>query len=169
MSKKKAKAALSDADIDRLPYRPCVGLMVLNADGKIFVAQRNDMRSEAWQMPQGGIDKGEEPREAALRELEEEIGTADAEILAESEDWHSYDLPRELVPKLWKARYRGQTQKWFALRLRSGDESVNIETEHPEFSAWKWVDISEVVELAVPFKRELYRDIVAEFRHLTKS
>lgn len=167
MSKKKAKA-LSDADIDRLPYRPCVGLMVLNTAGKVFVAQRNDMRSEAWQMPQGGIDKGEAPQQAALRELEEEIGTADAEILAESAAWHSYDLPRELVPKLWKARYRGQTQKWFALRLRGSDETINIETEHPEFSAWKWVDIAEVVDLAVPFKRELYRNIVEEFRHLSK-
>ncbi len=167
MPKTKSMKSLSDAEIDALPYRPCVGLMVLNAQGKIFVAQRNDMRSMAWQMPQGGVDKGEEPREAALRELEEEIGTGDAEILAESADWHSYELPRELVGKLWKGRYRGQRQKWFALRLRGGDETINIETEHPEFSAWKWADIAEVVDMAVPFKRDLYRKIVEEFQHLT--
>lgn len=167
MPKTKSMKSLSDAEIDALPYRPCVGLMVLNAQGKIFVAQRNDMRSVAWQMPQGGVDKGEEPREAALRELEEEIGTGDAEILAESADWHSYELPRELVGKLWKGRYRGQRQKWFALRLRGGDETIDIETEHPEFSAWKWADITEVVDMAVPFKRDLYRKIVEEFQHLT--
>ena len=169
MSKKhKAEKHLNDADIEALPYRPCVGLMVLNAHGKVFVAQRNDMINPAWQMPQGGVDKGEAPREAALRELKEEIGTGDAEILAESTDWHSYDLPRELVGKLWKGRYRGQSQKWFALRLRGGDETIDIETEHPEFSAWKWVDIGQVVELAVPFKRDLYRRIVEEFRHLAE-
>ena len=168
MAKKKTPKSLSDSEIDRLPYRPCVGLMVLNAEGQVFVAQRNDMRSEAWQMPQGGIDKGETPEDAALRELEEEIGTADAEILAESADWHSYDLPRELVPKLWKARYRGQTQKWFVLRLNGGDETINIDTKHPEFSAWKWVDVGDVVDLAVPFKRDLYRRIVEEFRHLAR-
>lgn len=166
MPKNKAPKTLSDVEIDALPYRPCVGLMVLNAQGQVFVAQRNDMRSVAWQMPQGGVDKGEEPREAALRELEEEIGTGDAEILAESTDWHSYKLPRELVRKLWKGRYRGQRQKWFVLRLRGGDETINIQTEHPEFSAWKWVDIAEVVDMAVPFKRDLYRKIVEEFRHL---
>ncbi|WP_282605063.1 RNA pyrophosphohydrolase [Pelagibius sp. Alg239-R121] len=166
MSKNKTTAVLSETAINKLPYRPCVGLLVLNTKGEVFVAQRNDMRSEAWQMPQGGIDKGEAPRDAALRELEEEIGTADAEILAESADWHSYDLPRELVGRLWKGRYRGQTQKWFALRLRGGDETINIETEHPEFSAWKWVGIGEVAEFAVPFKRDLYRKIIEEFRHL---
>ncbi len=168
MSKTKSVKSLSDAEIDALPYRPCVGLMVLNAQGKVFVAQRNDMQSVAWQMPQGGVDKGEEPRAAALRELEEEIGTGDAEFLAESADWHSYELPRELVGKLWKGRYRGQRQKWCALRLRGGDETINIETEHPEFSAWKWADITEVVGMAVPFKRELYRKIVEEFQHLTR-
>lgn len=168
MPKSKSMKSLSDVQINALPYRPCVGLMVLNAQGQVFVAQRNDMRSVAWQMPQGGVDKGEEPREAALRELEEEIGTGDAEILAESADWHSYELPRELVGKLWKGRYRGQRQKWFALRLRGDDKTINIETEHPEFSAWKWVDISQVVDLAVPFKRDLYRKIVEEFRHLAR-
>ncbi len=166
MSKKKASKNLSDAEIADLPYRPCVGLMVLNARGEVFVAQRNDMRGEAWQMPQGGIDKGEAPRDAALRELEEEIGTADAEILAESSDWLSYELPKELVGKVWKGRYQGQRQKWFVLRLRGGDETINIETEHPEFSAWRWVNVSQLVDLAVPFKRDLYQKVVEEFRHL---
>jgi putative (di)nucleoside polyphosphate hydrolase len=166
MTKEKKAKSLSDAEIDRLPYRPCVGLLVLNTKGAVFVAQRNDMRSEAWQMPQGGIDKDETPLTAALRELEEEIGTADVDILAESAEWHSYDLPRDLVPRIWKGHYRGQRQKWFALRLRGGDDSINIETEKPEFSAWKWVNIGEVTDLAIPFKRDLYRKVVAEFHHL---
>jgi len=140
--------------------------MLLNAAGLVFVARRIDMSSAAWQMPQGGIDAGESPREAALRELEEEIGTAKAEIIAESSDWLSYDLPPELLDGLWGGRYRGQRQKWFALRFLGADADINIATQTPEFQEWKWVEMAELPRLIVPFKRDLYRRLVAEFGHL---
>ncbi len=120
-------------------------------------------------MPQGGIDDGESPETAALRELEEEIGTAKAEIIAASTDWIRYDLPPELVGKAWKGRYRGQKQKWFALRFTGTDADINIETEHPEFDAWRWVDFDRLVDLVVPFKRELYRAVVKEFHPTAKN
>lgn len=146
-----------------LPYRPCVGLMLFNPAGRIFVARRIDMPSEAWQMPQGGIDKKEKPRKAALRELKEEIGTDKAEIVAESESWRPYDLPRELQGALWGGRFRGQTQKWFLLRFTGRDADIDIATEHPEFVEWKWAELAEVPRLIVPFKRKVYEDVVAEF------
>ena len=149
-----------------LPYRPCVGLMLFNPAGRIFVARRIDMPSEAWQMPQGGIDKKEKPRKAALRELKEEIGTDKAEIVAESESWRPYDLPRELQGALWGGRFRGQTQKWFLLRFTGRDADIDIATEHPEFVEWKWAELAEVPRLIVPFKRKVYEDVVAAFRHL---
>jgi putative (di)nucleoside polyphosphate hydrolase len=127
------------------------------------------MPSEAWQMPQGGIDAGETPREAALRELEEEIGTAKAEIMAESRDWLTYELPDWLVPKVWGGRYRGQRQKWFAMHFTGVDADINIATETPEFLDWKWEDINRLPELIVPFKRKLYQDVVAEFGHLAQA
>jgi len=145
------------------PYRPCVGIMLLNRDGLVFVAQRIDQTAEAWQMPQGGIDAGEDPRTTALRELEEEIGTANAEIIAESPDWLAYDLPPELADKVWRGRFRGQRQKWFVMRFLGNDGDIDLDTEHPEFSAWKWVPASELTALIVPFKRENYREIVATF------
>lgn len=151
---------------DIAPYRPGVGLMLLNRDGLVFVAQRLDMPSDAWQMPQGGIDEGEDPRTAAIRELEEEVGTANAEILAESRDWYLYDLPPELRGVLWGGKFRGQRQKWFALRFLGDDGDINIATEHPEFSAWKWAAMADLPDLIVPFKRQLYRELVAEFGHL---
>lgn len=153
-------------DIARLPDRPGVGIMLLNCDNQVFVAQRLDMRGAAWQMPQGGIDEGEEPRAAALRELEEEIGTARAEVIAESRRWYRYDLPLDLVNRRWGGRYRGQTQKWFALRFLGEDRDIDIATKHPEFSAWRWAARHELPELIVPFKRQLYRDVLAEFAHL---
>jgi putative (di)nucleoside polyphosphate hydrolase len=140
--------------------------MLFNPAGQIFVARRIDMPSEAWQMPQGGIDKGEEPRRAALRELEEEIGTDRAEIIAESPSWRPYDLPPELMSVLWGGRFRGQTQKWFLLRFTGDDSDIDIATEHPEFLEWKWVEIDEVPRLIVPFKRAIYEDVVAEFAPL---
>lgn len=152
-----------------LPYRLGVGIMLLNAKGEVFVAKRLDTLVEAWQMPQGGIDDGEDPRTAALRELEEETGVpaAHVSILAESADWHTYDLPDALVPVIWKGRYRGQKQKWFALRLNGDDACINITAHaHPEFSEWKWIELQQLPEVIVPFKRELYASLVAEFEGL---
>ncbi|MBV8651670.1 MAG: RNA pyrophosphohydrolase [Alphaproteobacteria bacterium] len=144
-------------------YRPAVGIMLLNDDDRVFVARRIDTVVEAWQMPQGGIDEGEAPREAALRELEEEIGTAKATILAESRAWLRYDLPAELVGKVWGGRYRGQRQKWFAMRFTGSDTDIDLATEHPEFMDWKWIEPGQLPELIIPFKRQLYRDVLAEF------
>lgn len=154
---------------ESLPYRPCVGLMLLNARGDVFVAQRLDMPSDAWQMPQGGIDPGESVRAAGLRELREEIGTDDAEILAESEDWFRYDIPDALIGKLWGGKYRGQEQKWLVLRFTGTDADIDLETEEPEFSRWKWVDIEHLPDLIVPFKRSLYVELVTRFRPLARA
>ena len=152
-----------------LPYRPCVGIMLLNPRGQVFVARRIDMPSEAWQMPQGGIEEGEPPQIAALRELREEIGTDKAELLAESRGWMNYDLPAELLGKLWGGRYRGQTQKWFAMRFTGTDSDINIATEVPEFLDWKWAEIDRLPSLIVPFKRYLYEQIVAEFMPVARK
>ncbi|MFO1243268.1 MAG: RNA pyrophosphohydrolase [Rickettsiales bacterium] len=146
-----------------LPYRPGVGMMLYNPQKKIFVAKRLDMRAEAWQMPQGGIDKDEEPRAAAIRELEEEIGTKKATIIAESKDWYTYDLPPDLVPKVWGGKFRGQRQKWYLMRFDGTDDDINIETEHPEFLEYKWIEPAELPAVIVPFKRTLYEQLVAEF------
>jgi putative (di)nucleoside polyphosphate hydrolase len=147
-----------------LPYRHGVGLMLFNQDGQVLVGQRIDQPPEAgWQMPQGGIDDGETPRQAAMRELAEEIGTDKAEIIAESRDWLVYDLPPELLGVAWGGRYRGQKQKWFALKFLGGDKDIDIATKHPEFAAWRWAGFDELVPLIVPFKRPLYQRITAEF------
>ncbi len=152
-----------------LPYRPGVGMMLLNRDHQVFVGRRIDTTSEAWQMPQGGIDEGESPREAARRELREEIGTDKTEIIGESRGWLTYDLPGELIPKLWGGRFRGQRQKWFALRFTGDDGDINIATDHPEFCAWQWVKIDRLPALIVSFKRDLYRAVAEEFMPLIKS
>lgn len=149
-----------------LPYRPAVGAMLLSREGRVFVGQRLDSTLEAWQMPQGGIDEGETPEEAVRRELMEEVGTARAEILRESRDWLYYDLPESLQGKLWGGRYRGQRQKWFALRFTGEDGDIAIDTEEPEFRAWRWVEASELPAIIVPFKRALYEAVIEEFREL---
>ena len=160
-----AKPAVPTADeIARLPYRPCVGVMLANADGQVFVGQRRDWPEPAWQMPQGGIDDGEDPRAAALRELEEETGVSAnlVRVEAETEGWIPYDLPPEIINKRWQGRFRGQEQKWFLMRFLGTDDQINIETEEPEFSVWRWISAKELVPGIVPFKREVYARIVDE-------
>ena len=142
-------------------YRRNVGIMLLNRDGLAFVGRRIDTVEHAWQMPQGGIDAGEAPAEAALRELEEEVGTARAEILAETPGWLSYDLPTELAVNLWKGRWKGQAQKWFAMRFTGSDQDISIDTKHPEFSTWRWVARAELPDLIVPFKRPVYEAVLS--------
>ncbi|MEJ1995843.1 MAG: RNA pyrophosphohydrolase [Limibacillus sp.] len=164
-----ATRRLTPEEIERLDYRLGVGIMLLNPKKEVFVAQRRDMKTEAWQMPQGGIDKGEDPLDTAFREMEEEIGTAKAELLAESDGWVHYDLPADLIPKLWKGRYRGQKQKWYAMAFTGSDADINLETEHPEFTVWQWVDHRRLPELIVPFKRGLYEKVLEEFRDLFRS
>ncbi len=155
-------------DIASLPYRPAAGIMLVDAGNRVFVGQRLDNVIEAWQMPQGGIDPGEAPLAAALRELEEETGvTADlVEVIARAKEELLYDLPADLVPRLWKGRYRGQRQSWFLMRFLGTDADVRIETRHPEFRAWKWAEPLELPDMIVPFKRELYRNVLEAFRDL---
>lgn len=152
-----------------LPYRRCAGIMLVNANGLVFVGQRLDNPdSDAWQMPQGGIDKGETAQEAAMRELTEETGVpADkVSVIGESKDEHLYDLPPELLGKMWKGKYRGQRQNWFLMRFLGEDSDINIATAHAEFSQWKWVQPDELPNLIVPFKKRLYRAVLEEFRDL---
>jgi len=144
-----------------LPYRPCVGIMLFNRDGKVFVGKRIDQTVEGWQMPQGGIDKGESPKQAALRELQEEVGTDKAEIIAVMEDWVTYDLPEHLIGVAFHGKYRGQKQKWFALRFMGEDGDIDLTSHEPEFSAFKWVDLKTLPSLIVPFKRDTYKAVIA--------
>lgn len=156
-------------DFSDLPFRPCAGIMLANTSGQIFVGQRIDAKDsaypDAWQMPQGGIDEGEDSEAAAIRELEEETGITDAhvQVIARSAKEHYYDLPEELLGKIWKGKYRGQRQSWFLLRFTGEDKHVNIATDHAEFSDWKWTDPSDLPDMIVPFKRDLYRAILKEF------
>ncbi len=149
----------------KLPYRPAVGVMLVNREGKVFAGQRIDSSEPAWQMPQGGIDEGEDPRQAALRELEEETGVTPDLVTVEAETpgWLTYDLPLEIIPRVWHGRYRGQKQRWFLMRFHGTDDQIRIDTAHPEFSRWTWLEPSELVERIVPFKREVYARVLDEF------
>lgn len=146
-------------------YRPAVGIMLINADAQVWVGQRLDSRYEAWQMPQGGIDDGEDVERAALRELGEETGISASlvKIIAHTDHELYYDLPPELKTQLWKGRYLGQRQTWFLMRFLGSDADVNIETHYPEFGAWKWVAPAVLPDIIVPFKRALYEEAVAYF------
>jgi len=143
-------------------YRRGVGVMVVNGDGLVFAAERLDTPG-AWQMPQGGIDEGEDPFKAALRELEEETGIRSVHLLAESDGWLLYDLPPHLQGKVWKGRFIGQAQKWYALRFDGNDSEIRLDGAHAEFGAWQWLNAAALPDLIVGFKQPLYRAIVAEF------
>ena len=149
------------------PYRPNVGILLLNAQGLAFVGRRKDTAELAWQFPQGGIDGDEDPLDAAWREMAEEIGTDKAQLLAQSRDWLTYDFPADVADKVRGGKYRGQKQMWFAFRFVGTDADINLETESPEFSAWQWMELDQVPAHAVAFKRDLYGQVIAQFRHLT--
>ena len=153
---------------DALPYRPAVGIMLLNRGGLVFVGRRIDQTVEGWQMPQGGIDEGETPAETGMRELKEEVGTDKAVILREMDGWLTYDLPKHLVGVAVHGRFRGQKQKWLAMRFTGTDGDIDIRTAHPEFAAWKWLSLDELPRLIVPFKRDTYKKVIAAFRDLAK-
>jgi putative (di)nucleoside polyphosphate hydrolase len=152
-----------------LPYRPNVGAVLFNRDGLVFVARRADMPNAegpagGWQLPQGGIDDGEDPAVAVFRELEEEIGTRKATVIGEHPDWLTYDLPANLLGIAWRGRYRGQRQRWFAMRFTGEDSDIRLDLDpHPEFDAWRWVPLTDLPALAVPFKRAIYEVLTASF------
>ncbi len=150
-------------NISQKPYRPCVGLLVINGKGLVFAGKRLDSSSSAWQMPQGGIENGETILEAGLREMKEEIGTNNVQFIGEMKEWLNYDLPKKLVNRLWGGKFRGQTQKWLAYKFLGEDKEININTKNPEFSDWKWVSTLELIKLAIPFKKEIYEKVFKEY------
>ncbi|HEX8484219.1 RNA pyrophosphohydrolase [Sphingomonas sp.] len=152
--------------MNELPYRPCAGIMLVNREGQVFTGQRIDSTLEAWQMPQGGIDPGEDARDAAIRELGEETGidTGLVKLIAVAPEELYYDLPPEMIGKVWKGKWRGQRQRWFLYRFLGTDGDVHIATAHPEFRAWRWMDPDDLCSAVVPFKRALYEAVLAAFR-----
>ena len=152
-------------DYANLPYRLGVGIMVINAQKKIFIGKRIDTKNPfAWQMPQGGIDDGETPSKAALREMAEEIGSKQGDIIAESKNWYCYDLPLKVIPRMWNGRYKGQKQKWFLIKYNGLDSDINLLTEHPEFVKWRWIKAQHLTKVVVPFKKSLYEAVLSEFK-----
>ena len=151
-------------EYQRRPYRPCVGITLINSNSQIFAGQRIDNHLEAWQMPQGGIDVGEDVETACFREMKEEIGTDKASIIAIHPEWLNYDIPEVMADKLWDQKYRGQTQKWVALKFTGTDSDINIKTNIPEFSKWKWISPQQLTSLAAPFKREVYENVLNVFK-----
>jgi putative (di)nucleoside polyphosphate hydrolase len=155
---------------DPRPYRRCVGAFLINRDGRVLVGQRVDRDEPAWQLPQGGIEDGEPPRQAVLRELAEEIGTDKATVIAEMPEWIAYDFPSNLADRVWNGRYRGQTQKWFALRFDGDDADIDLTAAgHPEFRDWQWIPVSALAALAVPFKRTVYTALVERFGPIAET
>jgi putative (di)nucleoside polyphosphate hydrolase len=151
-------------------YRQSVGALLINANGQVFVGQRLDTAGDAWQMPQGGIERGEAPCDAVLREIKEEIGTDKVAIVAQSDNWRCYDLPPEIAAKMWGGKYKGQRMKWFALSFRGGDHDIDVErVAHPEFKTWKWIEPSKLPSVIVSFKKPLYEEILNEFESVLKQ
>tara|TARA_Y100001947_G_C10314089_1_gene293022 strand:+ start:830 stop:1324 length:495 start_codon:yes stop_codon:yes gene_type:complete len=157
---------MAGGETDDRPYRPCVGVMLLNTAGLVFVGNRIDVPGDHWQMPQGGIDDGESPAEAAFREVQEETGIAPEKVrlIRESDRWLHYDLPAGLSRRIWKGRYRGQKQRWFAMRFLGVDADIDLDFHTPEFGAYRWASIADLPDLIVPFKRDTYQQVVSEFR-----
>jgi putative (di)nucleoside polyphosphate hydrolase len=151
-------------DRESLTYRKCVGIMLLNKNKNVFVGQRIDNKSDAWQMPQGGVEEGEDLKEAALRELKEEIGTNNVEIISQAKNWFEYDIPDFLIPKFWGGKFRGQTQMWFVAKFLGNDSEINLNTHTPEFLNWQWVEPKNLPNLIVTFKRDLYLKLLEEFK-----
>jgi len=151
--------------LNKLPYRQGVGIMLVNKEKKIFVGKRIDNRA-AWQMPQGGVDQDENIVDAAKRELKEETGVSSIKIIKKSDKIYTYDLPDYLLGKIWKGRFKGQEQTWFLTQFLGKDDEINLDQKNAEFKKWKWVNINELPDLIVPFKKELYQELVKEFKPL---
>ena len=154
---------MHDTPYDERPYRPCVGIFLINNAKQVFGGRRIDGRAEAWQMPQGGINPGETVIDACMREMREEIGTSSAELLCEHDKWLYYDIPLPLADRLWHGQYKGQKQKWMALRFTGNDHDIDVNTAEPEFCEWRWLEPRELVDRAVVFKRDVYDDVLKAF------